>query len=64
MSGGGTVPEIRAMARDTELGEVGRVVAPRPGGRVWLWPLVGGREWDVPRDQVEPEADGDEGRSR
>jgi hypothetical protein len=69
MRGGGAVPEIGSMARDTdsmardtELGQVGRVVAHRPGGRVWLRPLGGGREWDVPRERVEPVGEGDEGR--
>ncbi|GAB2876517.1 hypothetical protein GCM10022245_09530 [Streptomyces mayteni] len=49
----GEAPEVGALARDIARDAVG-CVADRQGSRVWLRPVGGGREWDVPVDQVEP----------
>ncbi|TDC75561.1 hypothetical protein E1283_12085 [Streptomyces hainanensis] len=45
------MPEVGELARDPR-GVVGRVVD-HQAGRVWLRPVGGGREWDVPVEDVE-----------
>ncbi|MEO3751753.1 hypothetical protein [Streptomyces sp. B6B3] len=51
MSGTST-PKVGSLARDTELGRLGKVMDYQ-SGRVWLRPVEGGREWDVQPDRVE-----------
>ncbi|TNM32276.1 hypothetical protein FH715_07760 [Streptomyces sedi] len=59
----GEVPEVGALARDVARDAVG-CVADRHGDRVWLRPVGGGREWDVPVGQVEPLASRDDREGR
>ncbi|MGK5532119.1 hypothetical protein [Streptomyces sp. URMC 129] len=59
---GKEVPEIGSLARDLSRGAIGRVVG-RQLSRVWLRPLGGGPEWDVPADQVVSVPDGPGGEA-
>jgi hypothetical protein len=53
---GAQAPERGTLARDTLSDRVG-VVVDRMGRRVWLRPCGGGREWDVPIEEIEPLTD-------
>ncbi|MET8681665.1 hypothetical protein ABZW18_29800 [Streptomyces sp. NPDC004647] len=44
-------PALGALAKDTAKDAVG-VVMGYVGGRVWLRPLLGGREWEVRSERV------------
>ncbi|TDC73073.1 hypothetical protein [Streptomyces hainanensis] len=46
-------PEVGSMVRDVGRGRIGRVMA-CDGGRVWLRPPAGGREWTALPDDVRP----------
>lgn len=57
------VPDIGALVLDVKRDLVG-VVMDRQGGRVYLRPPHGGREWEADPEDVRPARAGDELRAR
>jgi hypothetical protein len=63
MNVGPEVPEVGALALDVKRDRVGVVMA-RQGGRVFLRPPQGGREWEALPEDVRPAQLLDELRAR